>query len=123
MAPSSKRGVREFRENGRPGISTLRLARRVILLLNYIPRMKTTTAPTTTSDRLTTVLSYGALLLLIYLVFRIVEPFLEPLAWSAVLAIFFYPVHERILRRVGPYAAALWGALGVTLLGVAPAPG
>jgi len=89
--------------------------------LDYIPRMKPTTSPTTTSDRLTTVLSYGALLLLIYLVFRIVEPFLEPLAWSAVLAIFFYPVHERILRRLRPNPAALWSTLGVTVLLIAPA--
>ena len=75
----------------------------------------------TTSDRLTTVLSYGALLLLIYLVFRIVSPFLEPLAWSGVLAIFFYPVHERILRRIRPNRAALVSTLGVTLLLIVPA--
>ena len=75
----------------------------------------------TTSDRLTTVLSYGALLLLIYLVFRIVEPFLEPLAWSGVLAIFFYPVHERIMRRLRPNRAALVSTLGVTLLLIVPA--
>ena len=80
-----------------------------------------TSPPKTTSDRLTTVLSYGALLLLIYLVFRIVEPFLEPLAWSAVLAIFFYPVHERILRRLRPNPAALLSTLGVTLLLIVPA--
>src|SRR5579864_5497958 len=83
--------------------------------------MMPTSPPKTTSDRLTTVLSYGALLLLIYLVFRIVEPFLEPLAWSAVLAIFFYPVHERILRRLRPNPAALLSTLGVTLLLIVPA--
>src|SRR6202035_2785778 len=89
---------------------------------HYIPRMNpTSSSATSTSDRLTTVLSYGALLLLIYLVFRIVEPFLEPLAWSAVLAIFFYPVHERILQRLRPNPAALWSTLGVTLLLIAPA--
>src|SRR5260370_8568081 len=83
--------------------------------------MKPTTSSTTTSDRLTTVLSYGALCLLIYLVFRIVEPVLEPLAWSAVLAIFFYSVHERISRRLRPNPAALVSTLGVTLLLIAPA--
>jgi len=84
--------------------------------------MTPTNSPTkTTSDRLTTVLSYGALLLLIYLVFRIVEPFLEPLAWSGVLAIFFYPVHERILRWLRPNRAALVSTLGVTLLLIVPA--
>src|ERR1700686_1085511 len=121
MAPSSKRGVRKFRETADLVFRPFGWRAESILLLNYIPRMKPTTSPTTTSDRLTTVLSYGALLLLIYLVFRIVEPFLEPLAWSAVLAIFFYPVHERILRRLPPNAAALWSTLGVTVLLIAPA--
>ena len=45
--------------------------------------MKTAPATRTTSDRLTTVLSYGALLLLGYASFVIIEPFLVPLAWSA----------------------------------------
>jgi predicted PurR-regulated permease PerM len=90
--------------------------------LHYIPGMTITNSPAkTTSDRLTTVLSYGALLLLIYLVFRIVEPFLGPLAWSGVLAIFFYPIHERILRRLPPNRAALVSTLGVTLLLIVPA--
>ncbi|HYW67284.1 MAG TPA: AI-2E family transporter [Candidatus Dormibacteraeota bacterium] len=75
---------------------------------------------TTTSDRLTTVLSYGALLLLGYLVFRIVEPFVEPLAWSAVLAIFFYPVYARLLRKTSPTWAAVYCTVGVTLLLIVP---
>src|SRR4029077_14370451 len=84
--------------------------------------MTPTNFPTkTTSDRLTTVLSYGALLLLIYLVFQIVEPFLEPLAWSGVLAVFFYPAHKRIMRRLRPNRAALVSTLGVTLLLIVPA--
>src|SRR6266478_8571727 len=83
--------------------------------------MNSANPSTTTSDRLTTVLSYGALLLLIYLVFRIVEPFLEPLAWSAVLAIIFYPAHKRIMRWLQPNRAALVSTLGVTLLLIAPA--
>jgi predicted PurR-regulated permease PerM len=81
----------------------------------------TTSSTASTSDRLTTVLSYGALLLLIYLVFRIVEPFLQPLAWSAILAIFFYPVHEQLVRRLRPNRAALVSTLGVTVLLIAPA--
>jgi len=92
------------------------------ILCDYIPGMKPATSPrATTSDRLTTVLSYGALLLLGYLVFRIVEPFLVPLAWSAVMAIFFYPLHERIGRRLRPTPAAAVSTLGVTLLLIVPA--
>jgi len=70
---------------------------------------------------LTTVLSYGALLLLGYLVFRIVEPFIEPLAWSAVLAIFFYPLHERVQERFRPNHAALVSTTAVTLVLIVPA--
>ena len=75
---------------------------------------------TTTSDRLTTVLSYGALLLLGYLVILIVGPFAIPLAWSAILAIFFYPIYERVARRSTPTRAALVCTLAVTLLLIVP---
>lgn len=78
-------------------------------------------ANVTTSDRLTTVLAYGALLLLGYLVFRITQPFLVPLAWSAVLAIFFYPLHQKVARRLKPTPASLVSTLGVTVLLIAPA--
>jgi predicted PurR-regulated permease PerM len=81
----------------------------------------TAAAKTTTSDRLTTVLSYGALLLLGYFVFLIVEPFFVPLAWSAVLAIFFFPLHERLTKKFKPTLAALVSTLGVTFLLVVPA--
>jgi predicted PurR-regulated permease PerM len=84
--------------------------------------MKSITPPnTTTSSQLTTVLSYGAILLLGYFAFLIVEPFLVPLAWSAVLAIFFYPLHEKLLRKLKPTGAALTSTLGVTLLLIVPA--
>jgi predicted PurR-regulated permease PerM len=69
---------------------------------------------------LTTVLSYGALVVLGYLVFRIVEPFAAPLAWSAIFAIFFYPVYERLEKRFTPTTGALLCAGGVTLLLILP---
>lgn len=75
----------------------------------------------TTSDRLTTMLAYGALLLLGYVVYLILEPFLVPLAWSAVLAIFFYPLHEKVGRRLKPGQAAMVSTLGVTLFLIVPA--
>jgi predicted PurR-regulated permease PerM len=80
-----------------------------------------TSLKTTTSDRLTKVLSYGALLLLGYFVYLIFAPFLVPLVWSAVLAIFFYPLHERVGRKLGPTPAALVSTLAVTLLLIVPA--
>jgi predicted PurR-regulated permease PerM len=89
---------------------------------DYITRMSTIpSANTTTSDRLTTVLSYGVLLLLIYLVFRICEPFLTALGWAAVLAIFFYPIHERLARRFSATKAAVVSTLAMTFLLIVPA--
>jgi predicted PurR-regulated permease PerM len=74
----------------------------------------------TTSDRLTTVLSYGALILLGYLVFLIVAPFAIPLAWSAVLAIFFSPIYKHLTKRSSPTWAAIICTTGVTLLLIVP---
>jgi predicted PurR-regulated permease PerM len=82
--------------------------------------MSQTNRNTTTSDRLTTVLSYGVLLLLGYLVFLIVFPFIRPLAWSAVLAVFFYPVFLRLKEYMRPNLAALVTTLGVTVLLIVP---
>ena len=75
----------------------------------------------TTSDRLTTVLSYGAILLLGYLVFLITGPFLVPLAWSGIFAIFFYPLHDKIRARFKPNVAAMLSTLAVTFFLIVPA--
>jgi predicted PurR-regulated permease PerM len=88
--------------------------------MNYIPRMTQANRIATTSDRLTTVLSYGALLLLGYLVFLITSPFLIPLAWSAILAIFFYPIYQRLAKSSSPNKAATLCTIGVTLLLIVP---
>ncbi len=91
-------------------------------LWDYITSMNT--APSTnatTSDRLTTVLSYGVLLLLFYLVFRIYEPFLAALGWAAVLVIFFYPMHHWLTRRFSASKAAAVSTLAVTFLLIVPA--
>ncbi len=82
--------------------------------------MSLTTRGTTTSDRVTTVLSYGALLLLGYLVIEIISPFLVPLAWSAVLAVFFSPLYANLRRRLSPTSAALISTLAVTILLIVP---
>ena len=84
-------------------------------------RLKDTSeARKSTSDRLTTVLSYGALLLLGYWVYAIFAPYLVPLAWSAVLAIFFYPFYQRLETRMRPTWAAVVATLAVTLLLIVP---
>jgi len=75
----------------------------------------------TTSDQVTTVLSYGALVLLGFLMYEIFASFLVPLAWSAVLAIFFYPLHQRLLKKFKPTSAATISTLAVTILLIVPA--
>ena len=46
--------------------------------------------------------------------------FLPPLGWAAVLAIFVYPWHERLVPRYGTTRAAALSTLVVTLLIVGP---
>jgi len=43
-------------------------------------------------ERFGDVLFYGVILLLVYFVFRIFEPFLVPLGWAAVFGVIFYSV-------------------------------
>jgi predicted PurR-regulated permease PerM len=71
-------------------------------------------------DRVTTVFFYGIVALLGYLFFRIVSPFLAPLGWAMVLAIFVYPWHEKLVPRYGNASAAAISTLVVTLLIVVP---
>lgn len=81
------------------------------------------TPPTnaSTADRLSAVLSYGVLLLLIYLVFRIYQPFLAALGWAAILVIFFHPLHHYLTKRFSPNRAAVLSTLAVTILLIVPA--
>ena len=82
-------------------------------------------APSTnaTTSRLTAVVSYGVLLLLIYLVFRIAEPFLSALAWAAILVTFFYPMHKRLAKRFSATRASVVSTLAVTVGAVPDAVG
>ena len=114
-------GQTDFPWCERPGnVRTDWLVKAIRTERDYIPRMREANRNTSTSDRLTTVLSYGALLLLGYLVFLIIEPFLVPLAWSAVLAIFFFPVFLLLCKRTSITKAALLSTLGVTLVLIVP---
>src|SRR5258706_15732383 len=79
------------------------------------------TTNATTSDRLTSVVTYGVLVLLIYGVFRIYEAFLAALGWAAILVIFFYPMHQRLLRHFSATRAAVLSTLVVTFLLIVPA--
>lgn len=71
-------------------------------------------------ERVTAVFFYGIVLLLGYLFLRILTPFLAPLGWAAVVAIFVYPWHEKLVRRYGNARAAGVSTLVVTVLIVGP---
>jgi predicted PurR-regulated permease PerM len=63
----------------------------------------------------------AATLIALYLCWRMLDPFIEVLLWAIVLVIVFYPVHKRILARVGsPGWSALLSCLLVIVTIVVP---
>ncbi len=66
---------------------------------------------------------YAVVLLVGYLAFRVVRPFLQPLGWAAIFAIMLAPVQRRLGRRLGPgWAAFVLVAVAAIIL-VSPAIG
>ncbi|MFI5007869.1 MAG: AI-2E family transporter [Solirubrobacterales bacterium] len=59
------------------------------------------------SRRITFLVFYGSVLLLAYLAYRIVEPFLVQIGWALVLAICLDPVQQRLRPRLGSTRTAL----------------
>ncbi len=74
----------------------------------------------TDRQRVNVLLFYGAVLLVGWLFFRVIEPFLAEIAWAAVLAICFQPAHGWLSRRFGPTRAAVMSTLIITALIVIP---
>jgi predicted PurR-regulated permease PerM len=71
-------------------------------------------------QRSTTLLFYGCVLLLGYLLYQLFEPFLRPLAWAAIFAAFFHARHKGVERRVGKTAAASLSTALVAVIIVVP---
>jgi len=71
-------------------------------------------------DRLSNVLFYGVVLCLAYLVFRVFEPFLQPLGWAAVFSVIFYSLNQKFERRWGRTMAAAATTTGVGLILIGP---
>ncbi len=63
---------------------------------------------------------YGAVALILWLAYRVVEPFLVEIGWALVLAICLDPVRSRLERRFGPTRTALVLTLLVVVLLVVP---
>jgi len=72
------------------------------------------------SARLGQVVFYGTVLLLAWLMWRVVQPFLLEIGWAAVLAICLDPIRLRIQPRLGRTNTALVLVLAVLVLVVVP---
>jgi predicted PurR-regulated permease PerM len=77
--------------------------------------------PNTGKERFAQLLFYTLALLMGYLAFLVISPFLPSLAWAAVFAMTFYRVHLRLAGRIGPNGAALVTTLAAAVMIVAPA--
>jgi len=65
--------------------------------------------------------TWSLVILVIYLLFQVSKGFLVPLAWAAILAIFFFPVHKFFLGKVeNANLASLFSVLAVAVLLIAP---
>src|SRR5512138_3049253 len=71
-------------------------------------------------DRVAVALGWFGLGVLVYLVYLVVQPFLTPLGWAAVLAIVFHPVYERLEARWGTVRSAAATTIAATVLVVGP---
>ncbi|MCZ6780806.1 MAG: AI-2E family transporter, partial [Nitrospirae bacterium] len=61
------------------------------------------------------------MILVIYLLYQVSRSFLAPLAWAAILAIFFFPVHKYFLGKVeSANLAAFFSVTAVGVLLIAP---
>jgi predicted PurR-regulated permease PerM len=75
----------------------------------------------TARDRFSRLLFYLLIVLVGYLAFEVLSPFLGPLAWASVFAMMFHRLQVRLAPRVGPTRAALAITLMTTVLIVGPA--
>ena len=74
----------------------------------------------TEAERVSQLVFYGTVVLIAWLAYRIVQPFLVEIGWAVVLAICLEPVRVRLLPRLGPTRTALLLTLAVVVLLVVP---
>ena len=71
-------------------------------------------------DRFGELLFYGVVLLVGYLAFTVIQPFLASLAWAAIFALTMYPLQRWLLHRIGSTRAALVTTMVAAVLIVGP---
>jgi predicted PurR-regulated permease PerM len=74
----------------------------------------------TEAERVSQLVFYATVVLIGWLAFRIVRPFLVEIAWAVVLAICLDPVRVRLVPRLGPTRSAIALTLAVVVLLVIP---
>lgn len=79
--------------------------------------------PETDRVRFARVVFYAVVLLVGYLAFRVVRPFLQPLGWAAIFAVMLAPLERRLARWAGRSGAAFLLTLAAAVVLVAPAVG
>lgn len=73
------------------------------------------------NDRLYTTISLAIILILFYLFYKVLSPFLTTIAWAMVLSITFYPLYKVFLRFTRrPWAASLITVIIILVLIVGP---
>ena len=72
-------------------------------------------------EQIANLLFYAVLVVLAYLVYRVFEPFLVPLAWAVILAVLFYPMQLRFEKKWGRTRAAAVNTFIVTCVLILPA--
>ncbi len=77
--------------------------------------------PDSSRERFSQLVFYALIILIGYLTYLVMSPFLAPLAWAVVFAVMFYRVHLELSPRIGPSASALVATLMTAVLIVAPA--
>jgi len=74
----------------------------------------------TEAERVSQLVFYGTVLLIGWLAYRIVQPFLVEIGWAVVLAICLGPIRVRLLPRLGPTRTALLLTFAVVVLLIIP---
>jgi len=77
--------------------------------------------PESSRERFSQLIFYALILLIAYLTYLVISPFLASLAWAAVFAMMFHGVYSELSPKIGPNRAALAATLMAAVLIVAPA--
>lgn len=77
--------------------------------------------PDSPKERFQQLLFYALVLLMAYLAFLVLGPFLSPLAWATVFAMMFHGVHAELRPKIGDNKAAIATTVMAGILIVAPA--